>query len=171
MWRTSTSDRIREEAPGDEAAVASLTALAFAGAPHSDGTEPAIIARLRAKGDLALSLIAEENGRLLGHAAFSPVTIEGRHGGWFGLGPVSVLPERQGTGVGSALIRCGLDRLRDAGASGCVVLGDPAFYGRFGFVADAGLRYPGPPAEYFQRLVFTGDPPRGTVAYATAFEG
>jgi putative acetyltransferase len=162
---------IRDEAPGDEAAIAEVTTLAFAGAPHSDGTEAAIVARLRADGDLALSLVAEEAGRIVGHAAFSPVTIEGAVCGWFGLGPVSVLPERQGEGVGSGLIDQGLERLRDFRAIGCVVLGDSGFYGRFGFMHDPRLWYPGPPAEYLQRLIFTGAPPTGTVAYARGFGG
>ena len=165
----STSDAIREEASGDEAAIAEVTALAFAGAAHSDGTEAAIVSRLRADDHLALSLVAEEKGRIVGHVAFSPVTIGGEHGGWFGLGPVSVLPGRQGDGLGSRLIRRGLEQLGKGGAEGCVVLGDPGFYRRFGFEHDPHLCYPGPPAEYFQRLVFSGVAPVGTVAYAPGF--
>ena len=169
MWRTSTSERIREEVLGDEARIAEVTAQAFAAAEHADGTEAAIIDRLREAGALALSLVAEAEGEIVGHAAFSPVTIDGDECRWFGLGPVAVLPERQGRGVGSALIGRGLDRLRAAGAHGCVVLGDPGFYGRFGFVADARLVYPGPPSEYFQRMLFSGPPRHGTVAYAPGF--
>jgi putative acetyltransferase len=160
---------IREEAPGDEPAVAALTAAAFGEAAHSSGTEAAIVDRLRADGDLALSLVADDTGRMLGHAAFSPVRITSGASGWYGLGPVSVLPDWQGQGIGSALIRSGLERLRATGARGCVVLGEPSYYGRFGFAHDPQLAFPGPPPEYFQRLVFAGEPPAGTVRYAPAF--
>jgi len=159
---------IREEQAGDEAAIAALTDAAFRGAEHSDGTEAAIIERLRAAGDLALSLVAQDE-ELVGHAAFSPVAISSDAVGWFGLGPVSVLPGRQNQGIGAALIGAGLDRLREAGVNGCVVLGEPAFYGRFGFSHDPDLVYPGPPPEYFQRVVFRGPEPKGEVSYAPAF--
>ena len=160
---------IRAERPGDEAAIRELTAAAFAGLAHSDGSEPGIVDGLRASGDLALSLVAEDRGAIVGHAAFSPVTIDGEHRGWFGLGPVSVSPARQAQGIGGRLVDEGLSRLREAGAAGCVVLGDPRYYGRFGFAADPALVYPGPPAEYFQRLVLCGGPETGIVAYAPAF--
>lgn len=172
MWPTSTSDLIQKEAPGDEDPIAAVTALAFAGAEHSDGTESAIVERLRADGDLALSLVLEDSaGRIVGHIAGSPVTMDGAHRGWYGLGPVSVLPEHQGEGLGTALIRRALERLRAVGASVCVVLGEPRFYSRFRFEHDPGLRYRGVPAEYFQRLVFRGAIPRGEVAYARGFGG
>ena len=102
---------IRDERPGDFVAIAALTQAAFRDAEHSDGTEPAIVERLRTDGDLTLSLVAED-GELLGHAAFSPVTVSDGSTGWYGLGPVSVSPHRQREGIGSALIRVGLERLR-----------------------------------------------------------
>lgn len=161
---------VREEAPGDAPAIAALTAAAFRDHPHGSGTEAAIVARLRADGDLALSLVAENMDRaIIGHIAFSPVAIADGARGWFGLGPVSVIPLRQRAGIGSALIRDGLRRLAESGAHGCVVLGDPAYYARFGFAHDPALTYAGAPAEYFQRLVLRGDPPRGPVRYAPAF--
>jgi predicted N-acetyltransferase YhbS len=161
---------IRSERQGDEAAIGTLTAAAFAGHPHSDGGEPAIVERLRASGELTLSLVAAaDDGAVIGHVAFSPVTIEDGTGKWFGLGPVSVFPPNQGSGIGSALIREGLARLEKRGAAGCVVLGEPAYYGRFGFAHDPALTYPGPPPEYFQRLLLRGEPPRGTVSYSAAF--
>ncbi len=83
---------------------------------------------------------------------------------------MAVAPERQGAGVGAALIEAGLARLRQAGASGCVVLGDPGYYVRFGFAHDATLRYEGAPAEYFMAQTFDGSRPRGAVAYSVAFE-
>src|SRR5690606_20299677 len=115
--------------------VGALTAAAFAGVPYASGTEPAIIAALRAAGALRLSLVAAEGQELLGHVAFSPVIIGGRDRGWLGLGPLSVRPDRQRRGIGSALVRTGLERLRRDGAGGCVLLGDPAYYRRFGFRA------------------------------------
>ncbi len=167
---------IRDETPGDGPAIADLTARAFAGVAYSDGSEPGIVARLRAAGELVLSLVAVEEigdgaAGLVGHVAFSPVSIDGVDLDWFGLGPVSVAPERQRAGIGSALIRDGLDRLRGRGARGCVVLGDPGYYARFGFVRMPALRYIGAPAEYFQCIAFGTGIPEGQVEYANAFAG
>lgn len=161
---------IRPETPADADAIAALTTAAFATARHASGAEAAIVAALRGAGALTLSLVADQAGHLLGHAAFSPVTIDGRPGTWFGLGPVSVAPDRQRQGIGTALIREGLARLRQSGAAGCVVLGDPAYYGRFGFRGDTLLRYGQVPPHLFQCLAFTGTTPAGEVAYHTAFD-
>ena len=158
-----------ERTEGDEAAISSVIAAAFANAEHSDGTEARIVERLRQAGALTLSLVAEDQGSILGHVAFSPVTVDGRNVGWYGLGPVTVEPHSQGGGIGAKLICEGLDRLRAIGANGCVVLGEPDYYGRFGFRADPRLAYPGPPPEYFQALAFAAEIPRGTVAYHPAF--
>lgn len=160
---------IRPETMADAAAIAALTTAAFATAPHASGTEAAIVAALRDAGALSLSLVAGEGGRITGHVAFSPVTIDGRACGWFGLGPVSVAPDRQGQGIGAALIRDGLARLAAMGAKGCVLLGDPGYYRRFGFEADPGLRLPEVPPQYFLRLVLAGAPPAGIVAYHPGF--
>ena len=160
---------IRPERPGDEDAIGSLIGRAFAMAEHSDGTEAQIVERLRRAKALTVSLVAVEGSEIVGHAAFSPVTIEGGDSGWFGLGPVAVDPRRQGQGIGTHLINRGLERLRERGAAGCVVLGEPAYYGRFGFRADPCLIYAGPPPEYFQALPFDGNLPSGAVAYHPAF--
>lgn len=159
---------IRNEWPGDASAIRALTTASFATAPHSSGTEAAIIDTLRTAGALHLSLVADEGGAILGHVAFSPVSLTPKAQGWFGLGPISVAPGHQRGGIGSALIRQGLAALRAQGAAGCVVLGDPRYYGRFGFVA-GGLRYPGPPAAYFQAMAFDGPVPEGIVSYEPAF--
>jgi len=160
---------IRAEQEQDRAAIAEVTAQAFAGVEHSDQTEPAIVAALRDAGALSVSLVAVDRDEVVGHVAFSPVTIDGADKNWFGLGPVSVRPDRQNAGVGSALIRQGLDILQAQGAAGCVLLGDPAYYRRFGFENDAGLRYEGAPPEYFMQLAF-GDPaPAGRVDYHAGF--
>ena len=159
---------IRPETNADHEAIRALTTAAFAGAPHASGTEAAIIHALRAAGALALSLVAEDGG-VVGHIAFSPVTIDGQDCGWFGLGPVSVAPDRQGQGIGGALIREGLARLAASGAQGCVLLGDPGYYTRFGFATDPDLVLPDVPPEYFQRLVLAGTPARGTVSFHPGF--
>lgn len=160
---------IRPERAGDQSAIHNLVAAAFAGQPHSDGSEPDIVEALRADGDLAISLVAEDGGEIVGHVAFSPVKISDGSEGWFGLGPVAVLPQRQREGIGAALIERGLAMLHERGVAGCVVLGDPAYYARFGFAHDPELVYPGPPARYFQRLVIGGSGASGIVSYAPAF--
>ena len=164
-----TAIAIRPEEKGDEIAIRDLTRAAFDGTEWSDGSEPAIIDRLRRDGDLALSLVAEAGGAIVGHIAFSPVAIGDGSSGWFGLGPVSVRPDMQKRGIGAMLVRQGIELMKRRGARGIVLLGDPAYYGRFGFAHDPQLSYPGPPAEYFQRLVLGGDIPKGVVTYAPAF--
>jgi putative acetyltransferase len=101
--------------------------------------------------------------------AVSPVTISDGAIGWYGLGPISVLPAWQGRGVGAALMRAALEALREMGAAGCVVLGEPAYYGRFGFKAEAGLVLPEIPPEYFQAIAFKIPMPAGIVSYHGAF--
>ncbi|MDK1489320.1 N-acetyltransferase [Sinorhizobium sp. 7-81] len=160
---------IRPERSDDREAIRDVTAAAFAGHPHSDQTEPLIIERLRADGALALSLVADDAGEVIGHVAFSPVTITPFAAGWYGLGPVSVRPDRQGRGVGSALIRQGLDMLRKSGASGCVVVGEPEFYRNFGFRNESTLVFPGCAPQYFMVLALSGTTVSGNVAYHPAF--
>jgi putative acetyltransferase len=92
-----------------------------------------------------LSLVADENGRLAGHIAFSPVQIDGTSSGWHGLGPVAVGPEWQRRGIASALIHAGIERLRKLGSNGCVVVGELEFYKRFGFRTDPRLLLDGVP--------------------------
>ncbi len=121
---------IRHERPGDEEAIHRLTTAAFAPMPFSNGSEAPIIRALRESGDLTLSLVAEEDGTVIGHVAFSPVTIAGIHEGWFGLGPVSVWPERQRQGIGKALILKGLESLKERSARGCALIGNPEIYRR-----------------------------------------
>jgi putative acetyltransferase len=115
--------------------------------------------------------VAEAEGAVVGHVAVSPVTISDGSADWYGLGPISVLPARQGRGVGSALMRAALEALRELGAAGCVVVGEPAFYGRFGFKAGSSLVLPDIPPEYFQAILLGGaNLPRGAVSYSKAFE-
>ena len=160
---------LRTETPQDHAAIALVTQAAFAGQSYSDGSEAGIVERLRTDGDLTLSLVAEDARRIVGHVAISPVTISDGARDWYGLGPISVLPDCQAQGIGTRLMQRALADMRRAGAQGIVLLGDPAYYARFGFEHDPALRFPGPPDEYFQRLVLDGAAPTGTVSYASAF--
>lgn len=162
---------VRPEREGDIDAIRTLTETAFRTAPHADGTEHLVVDRLRAAGALTLSLVAEEGGMVVGHVAFSPVRISDGSRDWYGLGPLSVDPSRQGKGIGGRLAREGLDRLKAAGAGGCVVLGDPAYYSRFGFAPDPRLALDGVPPEYFMRVAFSPVYGEGTVSYHPGFYG
>ena len=161
---------IRNEQSQDIEAISRLTEAAFRNEEYSSHTEHFIVNALRRTGQLSISLVAAEHDQILGHVAISPVSISSGVTGWYGLGPISVRPDRQGKGIGSALMRAALQQLRQQGAAGCVVLGDPAYYGRFGFKAHPGLELPDVPPEYFQALSFTGELPVGVVKYAAAFD-
>ena len=163
------SIQIRAETADDIQAIHDLTAAAFLDAPHTAHTEHFIVDALRNAGVLTISLIAECGDKLIGHVALSPVCISDAADHWYGLGPISVLPSEQGHGVGSQLMYAAIAALEKIGAHGCVLLGDPAFYKRFGFEPIAGLTLDGFPAEYFQALRLQGDMPRGRVSYHEAF--
>lgn len=124
---------------------------------------------MREAGALAISLVASEKGVIIGHVAFSPVTIGCEDQRWYGLGPVSVWPDRQRKGIGQALIRAGLEQLRRLPAAGVVLIGDPGYYRRFGFANDPALRYGKVPPEYVQRMAFAEAVPRGEIAFHAAF--
>jgi putative acetyltransferase len=160
---------IRNETDGDVEAIGELTKAAFATLEISQHNEQFIIERLRADGALSVSLVAEVDGRVVGHVAFSPVTISDGTPGWYGLGPVSVLPERQRQGIGSALIEEGLARLKARGGRGCLVVGHPDYYPRFGFRRLPSLTMKGVPPEVFLGLPFDATAPSGAVAFHPAF--
>jgi putative acetyltransferase len=162
--------RVRAETPADCEAIETLTVAAFLNAPHTRRTEQHIVNALRKAGRLTVSLVAHIDAGLIGHVALSPVSISDGTASWFGLGPISVVPRLQRLGVGSRLMREGLRTLREQGASGCVVLGEPEYYGRFGFRANPALVLPGVPAQYFQAVAFDSSTPQGTVSYHEAFE-
>lgn len=163
------SPTIRPETSADARAIRRLTDAAFADAPHASGNEGTIVDALRAEGTLALSLVAGEDDAIVGRVAFSAVTAAGEDVGWYGLGPISVSPDRQRQGIGTALIRAGLDRLRARGGRGCVLVGDPGYYCRFGFEPYPVLTFAGVPAEYFLRRTLAGNAPAGAVTYRPAF--
>ena len=144
---------IRPEMPKDISAIEQVTLAAFNGKSYSALTEHLIVNELRKSKALFISLVAEVDNRVVGHVAFSAVTIDVENKGWYGLGPVSVLPEFQGQGIGSKLIKTGLSLIREKGAQGCVLQGSPEYYQRFGFKTYPGLIYAGAPEpKYFMAL-------------------
>lgn len=161
---------IRDCAAADTATRDAMITRAFLDAPHSDGTEATIARALDARGRASVSLLALRAGAVVGCVLASPVTLSDGTPGWHGLGPVAVEPTLQRRGIGVALMDAALARLRADGAAGCVVLGDPAYYHRFGFVADPRLALPGAPHVFFQSLSFRGAMPEAIVQYDVAFD-
>jgi putative acetyltransferase len=160
---------IRDERPEDAQAIYDITQAAFKDMPYSAGDEQDLINALREDDALVVSLVAEQGDKIVGHIAFSRVKIDGEAGNWLDLGPVSVAPALQSQGIGSALIRQGLKRIEVLGAAGCVLLGYPSYYGRFGFAHDPGLTFNGESNPNFQQLTMKGETPKGEVGYHPAF--
>jgi len=161
---------IRNEMDDDVSTITEVTIAAFKTLAISNHTEQFIIDALRAADALTVSLVAEVNGRVTGHIAFSPVTISDGTPNWYGLGPVSVLPEHQRQGIGKALIWEGLSRLKDLNARGCCLVGHPDYYKKFGFKNISGLMLEGVPQEVFFALSFDGHTPQGTVTFHEGFK-
>lgn len=160
---------IRDEKGADFGAISDVTAAAFQTMEISNHTEQFIIEELRAAQALTVSLVAEINGRIVGHIAFSPVTMSDGTRDWYGLGPVSVHPGFQKQGIGKALVRSGLSRLKDLDARGCCLVGHPQYYKQFGFRNVEELVFEGVPAEVFFVLSFDGTIPQGHVVFHEAF--
>ncbi|CAB3773111.1 GCN5 family N-acetyltransferase [Burkholderia paludis] len=165
---------LRDERKRDVDAIGRVIVAAFAGEPQGGEFERRIVDALRADGALSVSLVAERDGRIIGHVACSPVSIGGEpsgNQGWYGLAPLAVLPECQRQSVGAGLVRTALDALRRLGARGCVVLGDPAYYARFGFEPSGDIVFPDVPPEYFLAQSFDAVAPRpsGAVRYHDVF--
>ncbi len=161
---------IRDETDADISAIAEVTIAAFKTLELSNKTEQYIIEALRAANALTVSLVAEMDGRVVGHIAFSPVTISDASQNWYGLGPVSVLPDYQRQGIGKALILEGLSRLRKLNAQGCCLVGHPGYYTKFGFRNIPGLVYEGVPSEFFFALPFSDHIPQGNVTFHESFQ-
>ncbi len=161
--------RIRPEASQDRGSIENVNVAAFAGRPYSRQTEHRIVNALRDDHALTVSLVAEVDGNVVGHIAFSPVKIDGRDCMWFLLGPVGVLPPFQRRGIGQALVRQGLKAIKSLGAEGCVLVGDPAYYSRLGFTQAKELVFEGAPPEYCMCLPISGPAPRGAVECHPAF--
>src|SRR5579863_1698947 len=136
MQGKDTGVTIRMERSADADAIGRVIEAAFQDAPYTSHAEHLIVSTLRRCNQLTISLVAEEGDVIVGHVAISPVTISSGKTGWYGLGPLAVLPLRQSRGIGSILTDAALAELRRRGGAGCVVLGDPGYYGRFGFRAN-----------------------------------
>jgi len=160
---------IRNETDADVGTITKVTIAAFKTLAISNHTEQFIIKALRAAKALTVSLVAELDGRVVGHIAFSPVTISDGSPNWYGLGPVSVLPAYQRKGIGKALIQEGLSRLRNLNAQGCCLVGHPDYYRKVGFKNMSGLVHEGVPQEVFLALSFDGHTPQGTVTFHEGF--
>lgn len=157
---------IRPETTADQAAIHRLTDDAFAPMPFGDGTEAPAIDRMRAAGDLILSLVAIKEEEVIGHVAFSPARIGQMKGAWYGLGPISVRINCQRQGVGTSLVKAGLAELSNRGAAGVVLLGNPKVYGPMGFAANGRLIHGTLPPEIIQFFTFDGTEPTGVVTFA-----
>jgi len=158
---------IRPERAGDATGVRATLEAAFGGTP-----EAVLVERLRAGGDLVMALVAEQAERVVGYVAFPRLDLDlgARCVPVIGLAPAGVSPDRQRQGIGGALIRAGIARLKDRAERLVFVLGDPVYYGRFGFAVMDGYvsRYAGP---YFQALMLAPDAPKsGRVSYPKAFD-
>jgi len=168
-WGIPMSLKIRNESTSDAAKIEALTEEAFRTAEHTSHTEQFIVNALRTAGKLSISLVAEIEGEIVGHVAVSPVFISDGSEGWYGLGPISVLPSHQKHGIGTKLMEEVINALKKTGAPGCVLLGDPLFYKRFGFKVFPEIILSGVPPEYFQALPLKAQIPNGEVTYHEAF--
>ena len=154
---------LRPEAATDRAAIHALVAEAFGREEEAD-----LVEALRAAGDLALSLVAEDEGAPAAYAGFSRMQAPA---GALALAPVAVRPAIQGRGIGADLIRFGLAGATLQGCAIVFVVGEPGYYGRFGFTADAAAGFASPYAgPHFMALALGAPPPPGPVAYPKAFE-
>jgi len=160
---------IRDELANDIDVITNITIAAFKNLDVSEQTEHFIVNALRRSGALTISLVAELNNKAVGHIAFSPVTFSDGTENWFGLGPVSVLPDYQNRGIGSELIKHGLDKLRQLEACGCCLIGHPDYYGRFGFENIEGLEYTNAPKQAIFALLFKGKLPQGQIQFHRSF--
>ena len=160
---------IRPESAQDVDDVRAINVAAFRDHPVSQQTEHLIVDALREDGALAVSLVAALDGRTVGHIAFSAASVGAATSGWYLAGPVAVLPAFQRRGIGSALVEAGIAELRARGADGCVLVGDPHFYERFGFGTRPGLAYEGVPGEFVLGLAFGKAAPSGPVEAHEAF--
>jgi putative acetyltransferase len=160
---------IRSEKSTDVEAITEVTIAAFKNHPISRHTEQFIVKALRDANALTISLVAEIDGKVVGHIAFSPVTISDGSPNWHGVGPVSVLPEYQRRGIGKSLIHEGLSLLKALGSKGCALVGDPKYYERFGFRNIPELTHEGVPQEVFLALPFDKKVPQGIVTFHEGF--
>lgn len=160
---------IRPERVEDHEAIYDITKRAFAPMPYADGDEQELIGRFRNAGVLALSLVAEKDGKMVGQITFTPAFAADGSAGWFALGPVSAEPELKHQGIGSQLIQAGIAWLKEQNAAGCILIGNPAYYSRFGFLPFPDLTPEGMPAEYYQILPLGAAQPDVVVGFHPLF--
>jgi putative acetyltransferase len=160
---------IRNETVSDIEAISEVTIAAFRTLAISNHTEQFIINELRDANVLTISLVAEVDGKVVGHIAFSPIAISDGSLNWYGLGPISVLPKYQKQGIGKALVNEGLSLLKDMDGQGCALVGNPNYYKRFGFKNIPDLIHEGIPQEVFLVLPFDKKIPQGTVVFHKGF--
>jgi putative acetyltransferase len=162
---------IRPEEESDRIAIHDLTKRAFAPMPYAGGNEQDIVDLLRDRGALRVSLVAVHERDIVGHVAFSDAVAPDGTSGWYALGPVAVEPDLQRRGVGSLLIRSGIERLKLRRAAGCILVGNAAYYSRFGFALSPEHAPSGQPPEHFMVLKFaTAAVPQGLM-FHPAFDG
>ncbi len=162
---------IRSERLEDIGAIGSVIRAAFAGMPYAEGDEAELVETLRREGALTVSLIAEVGGTVVGQVALSPaMAADGSHG-WYALGPLAVLPDHQRKGIGSRLVLSGLRTITTLGAAGCILVGDPGYYARFGFALSPAHAPAGMPREYFMIRLLGAREPSGPVSFHRAFGG
>lgn len=161
--------QIRSERFDDHQAIQDVTQRAFATMAYSDGDEQELIGRFRDAGVLALSLVAELDGRIVGQITLTPAQAADGRAGWYAIGPVAVEPDLKHQGIGSALIGSAIDWLNAQSAAGCVLVGNPAYYGRFGFRLFPELAPPGQPAQYYQILPLAVSEPDCIIAFHPLF--
>ncbi|HYE27381.1 MAG TPA: N-acetyltransferase [Allosphingosinicella sp.] len=161
---------VRPESGDDADAIRAVHLAAFPTPAEAD-----LVARLHGDFDSEVSLVAERSGEIVGHLMLSRMAVsgDGRAYRALALGPVAVRPEAQGEGIGSALIRAALDQARGLGEEVVFVVGEPAYYGRFGFSAEAAAPFASPYAgPYFMARWLRPDPAppvAGSAEYAPAF--
>ncbi|MEV8611865.1 N-acetyltransferase [Amycolatopsis sp. NPDC051373] len=168
---------IRQAVRGDETAIRAVHMAAFAQPGLTTVPEAVLVDGLRADEDLipALSLVAEHNGEVAGHACSSPALLGDDSKSALGFGPLGVLPEFQRRGAGSALVHATLEAADALGFALVVLLGDPGYYRRFSFVPaeQLGITPPEPEwAPHFQARTLSAHKPEncGAFQYAPAFE-
>jgi predicted N-acetyltransferase YhbS len=160
---------IRDELPEDYEQITQITIAAFTNHPYSNCREYILVEKLREKKSLTVSLVAIVNGEVAGHVAFSPVQVAGIACNWYSVGPLSVKPELQKQGIGSALMRAGMEKIKGIGGQGCVLVGDPLYYVRFGYHNSDIMTFPHAPKENFMIIEFGGGEIPGEVDFDAAF--
>ena len=161
---------IRSEIPSDIDAITEVIKISFKDHSFQQQTEHFIVRDLRSAGALTLSFVAEVDEQVVGHIAFSPVLISDGTQHWYGLGPLSVLPEFQGCRIGTKLVNKGLTQLKSMGSNGCAIVGLPVYYHRFGFKNHPQLIHKEVPQEVLVVRSLSESMPIGTLEFHEAFK-